>query len=108
MAKILIVDDEKSMREFLGIVLSNEGYAVTTASDGEEAIQQIGKDIFDLVITDIKMPKMSGLDVLKGVKEVSPDTLVLMITAFATTETAIEAMKQGAYNYLIKPFKIDE
>lgn len=108
MAKILIVDDEKSMREFLSIVLSKEGYTVFTAADGEEALQQVEKDIFDLVITDIKMPKLSGLEVLKGVKEVSPDTIVLMITAFATTETAIEAMKQGAYNYLIKPFKIDE
>ncbi|MFI5303194.1 MAG: sigma-54-dependent transcriptional regulator [Nitrospiria bacterium] len=108
MAKILIVDDEKSMREFLSIVLSKEGYSVVTASDGEEAIQQVEKDIFDLVITDIKMPKLTGLDVLKSVKDVSPDTIVLMVTAFATTETAIEAMKQGAYNYLIKPFKIDE
>lgn len=108
MAKILIVDDEKSMREFLSIVLSKEGYTVFTASDGEEALQQAEKDIFDLVITDIKMPKLGGLEVLKGIKEVSPDTIVLMITAFATTETAIEAMKQGAYNYLIKPFKIDE
>ncbi len=108
MAKILIVDDEKSLREFLQIVLTKEGYQVVTASDGEEAIEWIGKDIFDLVISDIKMPKASGLDVLKAVKEVSPDTIVLMITAFATTETAIEAMKQGAYNYLIKPFKIEE
>ncbi|MBI3352121.1 MAG: sigma-54-dependent Fis family transcriptional regulator [Nitrospirae bacterium] len=108
MAKILIVDDEKSMREFLQIVLTKEGYHVVTASDGEEAIELIGKDIFDLVISDLKMPKASGLDVLKAVKEVSPDSIVLMITAFATTETAIEAMKQGAYNYLIKPFKIEE
>ncbi|MHB8481497.1 MAG: sigma-54-dependent transcriptional regulator [Nitrospiria bacterium] len=106
--KILVVDDEKSMREFLQIVLTKEGYTVFTASDGEEAIECIGKDIFDLVISDIKMPKSSGLEVLKAVKETSPETIVLMITAFATTETAIEAMKQGAYNYLIKPFKIDE
>ncbi|MBI1819329.1 MAG: sigma-54-dependent Fis family transcriptional regulator, partial [Nitrospirae bacterium] len=108
MAKILVVDDEKSMRGFLEIVLSKEGYQVTTASDGEEALRLIENDIFDLVITDIKMPKSGGLEVLKGVKETSPDTIVVMITAFATAETAIEAMKQGAYNYLTKPFKIDE
>jgi two-component system response regulator PilR (NtrC family) len=108
LAKILVVDDEKSMRGFLEIVLSKEGYQVTTASDGEEALRLIENDIFDLVITDIKMPKSGGLEVLKGVKETSPDTIVVMITAFATAETAIEAMKQGAYNYLTKPFKIDE
>jgi two-component system response regulator PilR (NtrC family) len=108
MEKILIVDDERSMRDVLSIMLKKAGYAVTTANDGEEAIEQIGKEIFDLVITDLKMPKVGGLEVLKAVKEVSPDTVVLVITAFASTETAVEAMKRGAYEYLTKPFQVDE
>lgn len=106
--KILIVDDEKSMRDFLGIVLKKEGYSVSTASDGDEANRAIQKDIYDLVITDIKMPRLDGLDFLKAVKSVSPETIVLMITAFASTETAVEAMKAGAYDYITKPFQIDE
>jgi two-component system response regulator PilR (NtrC family) len=106
--KILVVDDEKSMRDFLSIVLKKEGYAVTTADDGEMASRLVQKEIFDLVLTDVKMPKLSGLQVLKTVKETSPDTIVVMITAFASTETAIEAMKEGAYDYLTKPFQIEE
>jgi two-component system response regulator PilR (NtrC family) len=106
--KILIVDDEQSMRDVLSIMLKRAGYGVTVAADGEEAIAQLGKDIFDLVITDLKMPKVGGLDVLKAVKDSSPDTVVLVITAFASTETAVEAMKRGAYDYLTKPFQVDE
>ncbi len=108
MEKILIVDDEQSMRDVLSIMLKRAGYGVTVAADGEEAIAQLGKDIFDLVITDLKMPKVGGLDVLKAVKDSSPDTVVLVITAFASTETAVEAMKRGAYDYLTKPFQVDE
>lgn len=108
MEKILIVDDERSMRDVLSIMLKRAGYAVTVAEDGEEAIAQIGKEIFDLVITDLKMPKGSGLEVLKAVKAAAPETVVLMITAFASAESAVEAMKQGAYDYLTKPFQIDE
>jgi two-component system response regulator PilR (NtrC family) len=106
--KILIVDDERSVRDVLSIMLKRAGYAVTLAEDGEEAIEQAKKDIFDLVITDLKMPKVGGLEVLKAVKEISPDTVVVMITAFATHETAVEAMKRGAYDYLTKPFQVDE
>ncbi|MBI4402212.1 MAG: sigma-54-dependent Fis family transcriptional regulator [Nitrospirae bacterium] len=108
MEKILIVDDERSMRDVLSIMLKRAGYSVTTAADGEEAIALIGKEIFDLVITDLKMTKVGGLEVLKAVKEVSPDTVVLVITAFASTESAVEAMKLGALDYLTKPFQIDE
>ncbi|HEX9757645.1 MAG TPA: sigma-54 dependent transcriptional regulator [Nitrospiria bacterium] len=108
MEKILVVDDEKSMRDFLSIVLKKEGYYVSTAEDGEIARQCLEKDIFDLVITDIKMPRMSGLDLLKMVRDFSEETIVLVITAFASTETAIEAMRQGAYDYLTKPFQIEE
>ncbi|MFQ5455638.1 MAG: sigma-54-dependent transcriptional regulator [Nitrospirota bacterium] len=109
MEKILVVDDEKSMRDFLAIMLKKEGYRVTTAEDGEDAQNILSKeDIFDLVITDIRMPRVDGLKVLKTVKEVSSDTVVLMITAYASTETAIEAMKEGAYDYIPKPFKTEE
>ncbi|TLY15366.1 MAG: response regulator, partial [Nitrospirae bacterium] len=108
MEKILIVDDERSMRDVLSIMLKRAGYAVTASEDGEEAIAQIGKEIFDLVITDLKMPKGSGLEVLKAVKAAARETVVLMITAFASAESAVEAMKHGAYDYLTKPFQIDE
>jgi len=106
--RILIIEDEKSMREVLGILLEEEGYEITAATDGLEGIEHLNKDIFDLVITDIKMPKADGFEVLKKVKELSPSTIVIMITAFGTTESTIEAMKLGAYDYIYKPFKIDE
>ncbi len=106
--KILIIEDEKSMREVLKILLEEETYDVTAASNGEEGVSYIQQDIFDLVITDIKMPKADGFEVLRKTKELSPETLVIMVTAFGTTEAAIEAMKQGAYDYIHKPFKIDE
>jgi two-component system response regulator PilR (NtrC family) len=108
MEKILIVDDEKSMRDVLAIMLKRAGYAVTEAADGEEAIGHIQKDIFDLVITDLRMPTIDGLDVLKAVKDASPGTVVLMMTAYASPESAVEAMKRGAFDYVTKPFQIDE
>ncbi len=108
MSQILIVDNEKSMRDFLSIVLKKEGYDCRTAEDGEEALSQVEKDGADLVITDIKMPKMDGLTLLKEIKTVSPETATVMMTAFASTGTAVEAMKEGAYDYLTKPFQIDE
>lgn len=106
--KILIVEDEKSMREVLRILLEGEEYEVATASDGLEAMSYLNKDIFDLIITDMKMPKMDGFGLLKKTKEISPETIVIMITAFGTTETAVEAMKLGAYDYINKPFNIEE
>jgi two-component system response regulator PilR (NtrC family) len=106
--KILVVDDERSMREFLGIMLAKEGYGVTQCPDGETALRQVEEDIFDLVIMDIRMPKMDGIAVLERMKEITPETIVIMITAFASTDTAVRAMKKGAYDYITKPFKIDE
>ncbi len=106
--KILVVDDEKSMREILQIFLKNEGYSVSVADNGQSAIEAVKKDIFDLIITDMKMPKVSGLDVLKSVKKITPDTVVVIITAFGTTESAVEAMKLGAYDYIQKPFQMDD
>jgi two-component system response regulator PilR (NtrC family) len=106
--KILVVDDEQSLREVLSIMLKRAGYVVTSVADGEEAIEHLNKEIFDLVITDLRMPKVDGMEVLKAVKSASPETVVLVITAFATADSAVEAMKQGAYDYLTKPFQVDE
>ena len=106
--RILVVDDEESIREFLEIMLKKEGYEVTCVEDGERAIDLLKKKSFELVISDMQMPKVTGMQFLKHVKDQSPDTLFMMITAFGTTENAVEAMKMGAYDYITKPFKIDE
>jgi two-component system response regulator PilR (NtrC family) len=106
--KILVADDEKSMREFLDIMLKKEGYKVTLASNGEEVMKLIEKDIFDLALVDIRMPRQDGISALKRIKTVSPETIVIMMTAYASADTAIKAMKEGAYDYITKPFKIDE
>jgi two-component system response regulator PilR (NtrC family) len=108
MEKILVVDDEQSMREFLAIMLRKEGYAVELAGTGREAMQCLERGLHDLVISDLSMGDCSGLDVLKRSKEVAPDTPVMMITAYATTESAIEALKLGACDYVVKPFNVDE
>ncbi len=108
MSQILIVDNEKSMRDFLSIVLKKEGYDCKTAEDGEQALSLVENEGADVVITDIKMPKMNGLSLLRALKESAPETATVMMTAFASTETAIQAMKEGAYDYLTKPFQIDE
>ena len=105
---ILVVDDEQSMREFLEILLSKEGYKVSLASSGEESCNILGKKKFDLLITDIKMSDVNGIDVLKEAKALSPESVVVMISAFATAETAVEAMREGAYDYIPKPFKVRE
>src|SRR5262245_5133942 len=108
MAAILIVDDERSMRDFLRIALARAGHQVEVAGGPPEAKTAFTARDFDLVIPDLMMPTGSGLDVLRDVKAHRPETQVVVITAFATPETAIAAMKQGAYDYLTKPFKIDE
>ena len=105
---ILIVDDERSMREFLGIYLRREGYRIEAAAGGNEAIASIKARAFDVIITDLRMPDVDGLTILAEAKRTRPDTEVIVVTAFSTTETAIAAMKAGAHDYLTKPFKIDE
>lgn len=105
---ILVVDDEPGMREFLEIMLTKEGYGVSIASNGEEAIEKIGKESFDLAIVDIQMPGINGIEVLRNTRDKNFNTTIIMITAFASHESAIEAMKLGAYDYITKPFKIDE
>lgn len=108
MNRILIVDDEQSMRELLSILLRKEGYEVVTAENGATALKAVQREIFDLVITDLKMPQFDGMTLLKSVKEVSPDTIVIIITAFGTTEGAERARDLGAYDYIGKPFNNDE
>ncbi|MBI5235396.1 MAG: sigma-54-dependent Fis family transcriptional regulator [Deltaproteobacteria bacterium] len=105
---IVIVDDEKDMREFLEIMLRKEGYDVHGFSSGQTALDYCRDSRCDLAITDLKMPGMSGVDFLKALRETSPDAPVIMITAYASVDTAIEAMKAGAYDYFTKPFKVDE
>ncbi|MGD0623924.1 MAG: sigma-54 dependent transcriptional regulator [Thermodesulfobacteriota bacterium] len=108
MAKILVVDDELSMRQFLEILLKKEGHEVICAPDGEEALSSFQAEPCDLLVSDIKMPKMGGLDLLRKVKELHPNIPIIMITAYASPEDAIAAMKAGAYDYLTKPFKVEE
>jgi len=105
--RILVVDDERSMRELLAIVLRREGYEVLLAENGRTAIDLLEREPVDLLISDIKMPDLSGVDVLRAAKKVDQDILGIMITAFASTETAVEAMRLGACDYLSKPFDID-
>lgn len=107
-AKILIIDDDNSLRRVLEYNLQEEGYDVKAASSGEEGLYWFGQSKPDLVITDMKMTGMDGLMVLKSIKERSPETLVIIITAFGTVDVAVEAMKSGAYDYITKPFNRDE
>jgi len=108
MNSILVADDEKSLRDFLVIMLKEEGYQVVTASSVEKAIKQIHENEFDLILTDIRMGRSSGIDVLDAAKDALPDTPVVMMTAYASAETAVIAMKKGAYDYISKPFKIED
>ncbi|NVM56991.1 MAG: sigma-54-dependent Fis family transcriptional regulator, partial [Desulfobacterales bacterium] len=107
-ADLLVVDDDLSMREMLEVMLTAEGYNVECAEDGPKAIRMLEKKNYDLIICDIRMGAVGGLAVLREAKQRRPETVVIMISAFATTETAVEAMKEGAYDYIPKPFKVDE
>jgi two-component system response regulator HydG len=105
---ILVVDDEASQRELLEMVLTEEGYSVQTAPSGEEAVQEVEKQFYNLVLMDMKMKGMGGLEALKKIKEISPTVQVLIVTAYASVDTAVEAMKSGALNYLTKPVDLEE
>lgn len=104
MHRVLVVDDEPQMRDGLQEVLRRKGYEVVTAEDGDEALTLLSRENFSAILADVKMPGMDGLTLLRSVREVSPDTPVLMMTAFGTIEDAIEAMKEGARDYILKPF----
>ncbi len=105
---ILVVDDELSMRELLDVLLSKDGYRVSCAENGRKAISMIKKTDFDLLLCDIRLGDMTGIDVLKAFKDQNPNTVVVMISAYATTEAAVEAMNEGAYDFVPKPFDNEE
>ncbi|MHB8907972.1 MAG: sigma-54-dependent transcriptional regulator [Syntrophales bacterium] len=106
--KILLVDDELTMRTVLSETLTRCGYDIETAGNGTEALQKFQSGRFAAVITDVKMPKANGLDLLRGVKKISPSTPVIVMTAFGTVNTAVEAMKEGAADFIMKPFSPDQ
>jgi len=106
--RILIVDDEENFRHMLSVILKKERFEVDTASDGEEGLQKVMINPYDQVLCDIRMPRMDGLEFLKEVQKANPETSVIMMSAYGTIDTAIEAMKLGAYDYISKPFKPDE
>lgn len=107
-ARILIVDDEESMCNMMEIMLSKEGYDVSSTSSGSEAVKKVQKSPPDVVIADLMMPEMSGLELLSKVKGIDENVNFIVMTAFASVDTAIEAMRNGAYDYISKPFKVDE
>ena len=106
--RILIVDDEPSMREMLRIVLRRDGYDVVVAENGREALDYLRREPVDLLLSDIRMPDVSGVEVLRAAKEMNRDIVAFMMTAFASTDTAVEAMRLGAVDYFTKPFSMDE
>ncbi len=107
-AKILVVDDEPSQRKMLNANLSLEGYQVFEADDGATAIQRVSEEFFDLILMDNRMSSMDGIEALKGIKNISPGIPVIIITAYASVETAVEALQAGAHDYLTKPLDIEE
>lgn len=108
MSRILVVDDESLMREFISESLLSHGYDVDTAENGSRAIDLIGGESYDVILTDYKMPKITGIDVLRKAREKLPDVKVIIMTAYGTVENAVEAMKLGAFDYITKPFSVDE
>jgi two-component system response regulator PilR (NtrC family) len=106
--RILVVDDEPSMREMLRIVLRRDGYDVVLAQNGTDGMERLRSEPFDLLLSDIRMPDISGVEVLRAAKEINQEILAFMMTAFASTETAVEAMRLGALDYFTKPFSMDE
>ena len=106
--RILIVDDEDGMRRLLGRVLTREGYETSTVGSGAEALRLVANERFDLVVTDIKMPEMDGLQLLEELKEYEPSLPIIVMTAYGTIENAVQALRFGAYDYIAKPFETDE
>lgn len=108
MAKLLIVDDDELMRDSLASTLSREGHEVTAAGDGNTALARLGASKYDLMLTDLKMPKITGIELMAEAKKLRPEMPVVLMTAFASVQTAVEAMKLGAYDYIQKPFEAEE
>ncbi|MEW5994158.1 MAG: response regulator, partial [Candidatus Zixiibacteriota bacterium] len=107
-ARLLVIDDEDSMCRFMEIMLSREGYQVETATSGKDGLTLLKTHDYDLVFADLNMPEMTGLDVLREARSFKGDQDLIVMTAYASVDTAIEAMKQGAVDYITKPFKVDE
>lgn len=107
-AKILVVDDEQAVRLSLAELLSMEGYQVTTAASGEEALRYLNETAFDLVLLDLIMPGIGGLQVMEIARQIAPDTVIIMLTAHGTLSSAITALRQGAHDYLLKPCAVDD
>jgi len=108
MDSILIIDDEKSLLDVLSLMFKKEGYEVKTATSGADALDILTNNAVDLVITDIRMPHLSGMEILKYVKENQSETPVIVITAYGSIQQAVEALKAGALDYIVKPFDIEE
>jgi DNA-binding NtrC family response regulator len=106
--RILIVDDEEINREFLQEVLTHQGYDVKTAANGVKALELLKQEVFHAVLSDLKMPELSGVDLVRQLKEIAPSTVGIIFTGYATIETAVDAIKAGAYDYVTKPFRIEE
>ena len=106
--RVLVVDDEKVIREILADFLSMEGFFVRTAEDGSAALVELSRHHYDLVLSDLKMPNMGGLELLAAISKHAPNVVTVIMTGFGTVETAIDAMKRGAYDYILKPFKVEE
>lgn len=107
-SRLLIVDDEKAALKNLEHVLKKEGYEVVCARSGQAALNKLETESFDVVLTDLRMERVDGMQVLKSCREIAPSTEVIMITGFATVDTAVEAMRQGAFSYIAKPYRLDE
>ncbi|MFN0119603.1 MAG: sigma-54-dependent transcriptional regulator [Blastocatellia bacterium] len=108
MARLMVADDERSLRELLELVFKREGHQITSVANGREALAALAQGSFDLIITDVKMPDVTGIELLRAVREQSPETMVIMMTAFATINSAREAFKLGADDFIQKPFDVDE
>ncbi|GAH46417.1 unnamed protein product, partial [marine sediment metagenome] len=105
---ILVVDDEESMRDACSKILKKDGFLADTAKDGSAGLEKIEKNKPDLVLVDLKMPGISGMEVLEKIKEIDPNIISVVITGYSTVESAVEAMKKGAYDFLPKPFSPEE
>src|SRR5512146_2008369 len=106
--KVLVVEDQRNMRTSTALLLRDGGYAVAEAEDGASAIQRLAGETFDVVLTDVRMGEVDGMDVLRATLEIAPTTQVIVMTAYGTIDAAVEAIRRGAYDYIAKPFKEDE
>ncbi|MCK5203958.1 MAG: sigma-54-dependent Fis family transcriptional regulator, partial [Desulfobacterales bacterium] len=106
--KILVVDDEAPHRKMIEAVLTDEGYEIKQADDGQAAIEAVDQGFYDLILMDIRMTKVSGIEALKQIKDISPGIPIIIMTAYASVDSAVDALKSGAYDYLTKPLDIDE